>query len=216
MIFTVVVISAFFQSLVAILQFIWQKSLGLTFLKESAFSVYDPGVAKVLINGDVFVRSYGFFPHPNVLGGFLAVSLLITMVYPLIFKINMFHVEHLGQKQKNVPRGTFAHFVADLITRCSTWNIWNKSRKMFHVGHSVNIWLYRAIIFFQLLALSFSFSKSAILAYIIGLIILVFGIRKMFHVEHLSRDTQNVPVEHLKYSISGLFRMFRWNILKSR
>lgn len=153
--FITIIISAFFQSIVAILQFIQQKSLGITILKESIFSIYDPGIAKVVINRDVFIRSYGFFPHPNILGGFLAISLIISTAYPLIFRYKLFHVEH-----------------------------------------SINIWLYRVLIFVQLLALLFSFSKSAILAFIIGFITLIFGINKMFHVEHLcngARNNFNVP-----------------------
>src|SRR3989344_8742564 len=167
-----IIVSAFFQSLVAILQFIRQKSLGMSFLQESVFSVYDPGVAKIAIDGHIFVRAYGFFPHPNVLGGFLAISLLITMIHPLIFK-----------------------------------------SKMFHVEHSVHIWGYRVVIFAQLLALSFSFSKSAILAFIIGLIIAFFSIQKMFHVEHLQPNQPNVPRGTFKKSLSEyIAKCSTWNI----
>lgn len=167
-----VIITGFLQSIVAILQFIKQKSLGLTFLKESIFNVYDPGIAKIVINGDVFIRSYGFFPHPNVLGGFLALSLLITMAYPLIFKSEMFHVEHF-----------------------------------------LNIWLYRALIFTQLLALSFSFSKSAIVAFVIGLVILAYGIHKMFHVEHSDNVIQNVPRGTFQSPVVGFMKKCStWNI----
>ena len=190
---TIAIISGFFQSIVAILQFISQKSLGLTILGESIFNAHDPGIAKIVINGDVFIRSYGFFPHPNILGGFLALSLLITMVYPLIFKSKMFHVEQ-SDNIPNVPRGTIYSSIAWLLTKCSTWN--NRpstNAKMFHVEHFMSVWLYRMLIFIQLLALSFSFSKSAIIAFIIGLIVLVSGIRKMFHVEHLDSNAQNVP-----------------------
>jgi O-Antigen ligase len=152
--FITIIISAFFQSIVAILQFIQQKSLGISIFKESIFSAYDPGIAKVIINGSIFIRSYGFFPHPNVLGGFLAVSLLLSTAYPLIFK-----------------------------------------NKMFHVEHPINTWLYRVLIFVQLLALLFSFSKSAILAFIIGFIMFIWGMHKMFHVEHSggTKDISDVP-----------------------
>src|SRR3989338_5016300 len=163
---TIAIISGFFQSIVAILQFISQKSLGLTILGESIFNAHDPGIAKIVINGDVFIRSYGFFPHPNILGGFLALSLLITMVYPLIFKSKMFHVEQ-SDNIPNVPRGTIYSSIAWLLTKCSTWN--NRpstNAKMFHVEHFMSVWLYR---------------------------MLISGIRKMFHVEHLDSNAQNVP-----------------------
>lgn len=172
-IFSAIIILAFFQSIIAILQFIQQKSLGISILKESIFSAYDPGIAKVLINGGIFIRSYGFFPHPNVLGGFLAISLLISTAYPLIFKDKLFHVEHY-----------------------------------------IDIWSYRVLIFVQLLALLFSFSKSAILAFIIGFITLIFGINKLFHVEQFKnsvKDISNVPRGTLELQLKPA-RCSTWNI----
>src|SRR3989344_1482798 len=150
-----IIVSAFFQSLVAILQFIRQKSLGMSFLQESVFSVYDPGVAKIAIDGHIFVRAYGFFPHPNVLGGFLAISLLITMIHPLIFKSKMFHVEHSypnQPNQPNVPRGTFSSFISAIVHKCSTWNIVSKNNQMFHVEHWIVI---LAVVLSGMAALSF-------------------------------------------------------------
>src|SRR3990167_2111937 len=67
------------------------------------------------------------------------------------------------------------------------------ANKMFHVEQFIGGWLYRVLIFIQLLALSFSFSKSAIIAFIIGLVMLIFGICKMFHVEHFNNNAKNVP-----------------------
>ncbi len=89
-----------FQAFFGILQFLKQGSLGFTFLKESIFSVSDVGIAKVIIENEAFVRSYAFFPHPNILGGFLVITILITAVYPLLFHRNnqMFHVEHLKNR----------------------------------------------------------------------------------------------------------------------
>jgi hypothetical protein len=171
--FIIIIISAFFQSIVAVLQFIKQKSLGISTFNESIFSIYDPGVAKVVINGGIFIRSYGFFPHPNVLGGFLVISLLLSTAYPLIFKYKLFHVEH-----------------------------------------SMNIWLYRVLVFVQLLALLLSFSKSAILAFIISFITLIFGINKMFHVEHVkdsTNDISNVPRGTLELQ-PKLAKCSTWNI----
>jgi hypothetical protein len=121
-------------------------------LGESIFSANDPGVAKVVINDDIFVRAYGFFPHPNILGGFLVVSLLATMTYFLF-----------------------------------------SARKMFHVEQFSGIWLYRVIIFTQMTALLLSFSKSAWLAFAIGLLVLIYSAKKLFHVEQSMNDTKIVP-----------------------
>ena len=45
------------------------------FLGERTFAIDTPGIARVVFGGKELLRSYGTFPHPNVLGGFLAVVL---------------------------------------------------------------------------------------------------------------------------------------------
>ncbi|HCP08267.1 MAG TPA: hypothetical protein DIT25_00475 [Candidatus Moranbacteria bacterium] len=144
------------HSLIAILQFSIQKSLGLSWLWESALSQDLPGVAKLALNGDKWIRAYGLFPHPNVLGGFLLFSIILTWAYPKLFhatakKSNflfcstgekLFHVEQPGSKMFH-----------NISVKCSTWNnpacvkqflknLWNKFQKrkslfsnLFHVEH---------------------------------------------------------------------------------
>lgn len=79
-----VVLSGAVQSLLAFFEFILQqvpesKWLGLA-TQDPTFS----GVSVVLTTGGRFLRAYGTFPHPNILGGFLvycivlAIALLIT------------------------------------------------------------------------------------------------------------------------------------------
>lgn len=80
-----------FESLLGILQVVRQHSLGLPFVKESIIDPSLPGVAKIIIDGHSYIRAYGTFPHPNILGGFLLISLIISHLY-----FRMFHVE---QKQ---------------------------------------------------------------------------------------------------------------------
>jgi len=64
-----------FQSLLAIFQFMLQRSLGLDFLGESSLSRSTLGVAKFEFGGEKFIRAYGTFPHPNLLGFFLLFAL---------------------------------------------------------------------------------------------------------------------------------------------
>ncbi|MEI8103769.1 MAG: O-antigen ligase family protein [Candidatus Moraniibacteriota bacterium] len=66
------------EGLIAILQFSIQHSLGLTVLKESILGIDIPGVAKIIFHSERFIRGYGTFPHPNMLGGFLIASILCT------------------------------------------------------------------------------------------------------------------------------------------
>ncbi len=72
-------IALVYSSIIGILQFVKQQSLGLWVLGERSIVGITPGIAKIDVNNSVFVRAYSTFPHPNVFGGFLAVILtLIT------------------------------------------------------------------------------------------------------------------------------------------
>ena len=69
---------AVFQSLVAFLQFLNQKSLGFWFLGESVLGPEISGVAKIAAAGGKILRAYGTFPHPNVLAAFLLLGLFCS------------------------------------------------------------------------------------------------------------------------------------------
>jgi len=74
-------IGVIYSSLIAILEFIFQKSIGgiLWWLGERTFYAGTPGIALTSIRGRLFLRPYTIFPHPNVFGGYLSIIL------PLIF-----------------------------------------------------------------------------------------------------------------------------------
>lgn len=79
-------VGVYYSTLVAIWQFLTQSSVGglLWWLGERSFNLSTPGIAKTTINGAEILRPYATFPHPNVLGGFLAVMLpviLAVMIY---------------------------------------------------------------------------------------------------------------------------------------
>ncbi len=171
-----------FQSVVAIVQFLLQSSLGMTLLQESIVSPFAPGIAKIIIANSIFVRSYGFFPHPNVLAGYLAITILLTLAYPLIFHTRLFHVEQSSKKKHVVPRGTITGTGNIWVCLCSTWNNM-KNNPMFHVEHGVMV--YRMVLFIQILGLLVTFSKSAILGLIAAIVYLAF---QLFHVEQLRLD----------------------------
>ncbi len=74
-----------YTSLIAIGQFLKQASLGGLFwwLGERTFTSVTPGIAQAIINGQLWMRPYATFPHPNVLAGFLLVAMmLVTKVKP--------------------------------------------------------------------------------------------------------------------------------------
>lgn len=73
------------QSLIAIFQFYYQKSIGLYVLGESHLSPETLGVAKIVSHGTKLIRSYGTFPHSNLLSAFLVCATLLNL-YLLIKK----------------------------------------------------------------------------------------------------------------------------------
>jgi O-antigen ligase len=74
-------IGIFLESVLAFAQYVLQSSVGglLYFLGERTFSGATPGIANVSIFGQLILRPYATFPHPNVLGGYLLLGMI--MVY---------------------------------------------------------------------------------------------------------------------------------------
>lgn len=72
-----------FQSIIAVIQFFAQGSVGLSFLGENQLSPDLPGVAKIMVAGEQFIRAYGTFPHPNVLSVFFLFCLFALLFLSL-------------------------------------------------------------------------------------------------------------------------------------
>jgi O-antigen ligase len=71
---------ALINGIVAVMQFLLQRSIGLSFLGE--VTLLDPhmsGVSVIEAAGDRWLRSYGLLRHPNILGGIMGISLLICL-----------------------------------------------------------------------------------------------------------------------------------------
>lgn len=77
------VIPVFYESWLAIWQWWQQGAVGgfWYWLGERTFNSGTPGIANAAINGQLTLRPYGTFPHPNVLGGWLAVVLPLILIY---------------------------------------------------------------------------------------------------------------------------------------
>jgi len=67
-------VSLIVTSTLAILQVIFERSFSLWFLGERSFDIYTPAIAKFNFYGIEILRPYAYFPHPNVLAGFLLIS----------------------------------------------------------------------------------------------------------------------------------------------
>jgi len=65
------------QSSLAILQFIKGSTIGFWALGERTFTLLTPGIAKFDFYGHEFLRPYATFPHPNVLAGYLLITIIL-------------------------------------------------------------------------------------------------------------------------------------------
>ncbi|MBI2611595.1 O-antigen ligase family protein [Candidatus Gottesmanbacteria bacterium] len=85
LIFLPLTLAVVFESTLAILQWFKQASVGgpIYWLGERTFSASTPGIALMDISGTLKLRPYATFPHPNVLAGFLTLS-LTTILFAII------------------------------------------------------------------------------------------------------------------------------------
>ena len=102
------------QSVVAVAQFLTQKSLGLKFFAESPLAPDLAGVAKIVVDGAKIIRAYGLVPHPNILAAMLIVA-IFGLVY-LWFRTRptptIFPFPREGEKK----RGWFVIFLFALFS----------------------------------------------------------------------------------------------------
>ena len=75
-------IGVIFESLLAIVQYFQQSSLGsiFYFFGERTFNLLTPGIANASLNGSLVLRPYGTFSHPNVLAGYLTIAMAIVIL----------------------------------------------------------------------------------------------------------------------------------------
>ncbi|MCL4354874.1 O-antigen ligase family protein [Patescibacteria group bacterium] len=80
--FSIFSFTVLFESILAIAQFFNHGSFGsfLYFLGERNFTSLTPGVANASINGQLVLRPYATFSHPNVLAGFLVLGMIVILV----------------------------------------------------------------------------------------------------------------------------------------
>ena len=81
-ILSVIFYSGVLQAILAVAQFVGQGSIGIKFIEAGIFSPNSPGVANFILDGEKIMRSYGSFLHPNVLAGFILLT--IFCVYKLL------------------------------------------------------------------------------------------------------------------------------------
>jgi len=173
--------SGFLQSLIAIYQFITQHSVFTSpiLAKITGESIIGPqilGVAKILIDNDKIIRAYGTFPHPNVLGGFLVFTILITIYLYLEHKKDTLSSIRLNltcrnldffAKQRQVNACSSAKQAIYFEDVNSLYN--TKDNKSQTYIDSV-LWI--LFLSAQFIGLFFTFSRSAWLGLLLSLLII--------------------------------------------
>ena len=75
-----IVAAGVIQSCLAIQQFLTQTVISNKWLGMAAQKAQDLGVSVVEAGDERWLRAYGSLPHPNILGGFLAIILLVNII----------------------------------------------------------------------------------------------------------------------------------------
>jgi len=114
-IFWSLILAASLQSVLAIQQFIEQKVLANKWLGMAGQLPEKLGTPVVETNGIRWLRSFGSFPHPNMLAGFLAIGLLLTIALYSLVK---------SQKQQKILRLLFVINFIGLLTTLSRAGIY--------------------------------------------------------------------------------------------
>lgn len=84
----VMLVAVILQSFIALGQIVAKGYIGglLYYLGERAITSTTPGAAVTSINGEIILRSYGTFSHPNVLAGFLLIGLTFVLLMKEAFR----------------------------------------------------------------------------------------------------------------------------------
>ena len=178
----VVALSGFLQSLIAIYQFIVQRSVFTSpilakITGESNIGPQISGVAKIVVDGEKIIRAYGTFPHPNILGGFLIFTLLITIYLYLEHKRSI-----LSSKLDLISPTSLSENL-DMNTSEVQYNNTN-SIKSQGIASSL-LWI--TVIFAQTTALFFTFSRTAWVGFLLSLFIII--IFHFYSRKNVSRET---------------------------
>lgn len=186
----VISLTGFLQGIIAIYQFIFQQSLfNLPILAkitgETTIGPQIPGIAKIVIDGEKLIRAYGTFPHSNILGSFLIFSILIS-----VYLLSEHKYAILSRYKLN-----YAQF----------YNI-KLSKSQMKTIVSL-IWI--IIIFTQITALLFTFSRSAWAGFATSILVLAFLLYfKRFNIvsrETMSQSKKN-NIGKIDYNLNNVSR----------
>lgn len=159
------VIGGFIQGLIGIIQFLTQHSIFSTnvlhkITGEAIISNNMLGSAKIVFEDEKILRAYGTLPHPNILAGFLVITFFISIYIYLRHRYNFLSSPILSS------------------IHCDT------QQRSCQVA-SYLLWI--IIISVQLIALIFTFSRSAWFGLCAATMIFIFFM--IFSIKNVSRET---------------------------
>lgn len=91
--------SGLVQGLLAIYQFFTQSTFAAKWLGLALIQGLDQGASVIEFLDQRWLRAYGAFPHPNILGGFLAVCLIVAILGLWQLNKEVVHSENISKKQ---------------------------------------------------------------------------------------------------------------------
>lgn len=193
------------QAIIVIIQFILQKSIGLPIIVEPVLSTQLSGVAKVNIFDSTFIRAYGTFPHPNVLGFSSIMSLILLYSIKLGKRLSM-----VIYSFTLIVTGLIDHYI---VTSVQAFSIALYTGLQIVYGHNINFIkpFFRIMIFLLHILVLLSFSKTAITLLILmdSIYLTLLSKKPMFHVEHFWNRLKSIP-RIISNTLASIGIIFLW------
>lgn len=177
------------QAGVGIAQYFAQQSCGLKWFGEADLSPYIQNVAKIVVDGGRILRAYGTLPHANVLGGYLGVAIILWIALTALIYLRLFHVEQSGKfgklfhvEQFRPTRGIVGLQKATPGLRLQQFFARGFAEgRTAAEGHLTIVYIYVLVFIIFVLGIILSFSRSAWLGIIVGVVLLLLLLRKDIH-----------------------------------
>ena len=113
----ILLIGLLLQSTLMLAQWVTQRSLGLQWLGEWHYTIYTPGIAKIIHNGQEHLRAYGTFAHPNIAAGVLVLGLvMLTWIFVYQLKVGQSNKQLLWQPHSSMVIYKILNFKAAWLT----------------------------------------------------------------------------------------------------
>ena len=158
-------ITIIFESILAFAQFFHEGSVGgvFYFLGERTFTALTPGIANASINGQLILRPYGTFSHPNVLAGYLLIGMLLVIYY----LSNLRHVSYLVTTVILV--GSLGIFISLSRTAITAWLLCLTILFVLYFKNKTKQILFGILAFLTALLLSFLFFPDIVYRFFFSL-----------------------------------------------